>query len=48
MFGLIQHIAPDSQVTVSPDPEDEAGFDRYMERFMACIPAQKAAVEGMK
>ena len=36
------------QVTVSPDPEDEAGFDRYMERFMACIPAQKAAVEGMK
>ncbi len=36
------------QITVSPDPEDETGFDRYMERFMACIPAQKAAVEGMK
>ena len=34
--------------TVSPDPEDEKGFDRYMEKFMACIPAQKAAVEGLK
>ena len=34
--------------TVAPDPDDEAGFDRYMERFMACIPAQKAAVEGLK
>ena len=36
------------KLTVSPDPEDEKGFDRYMERFMACIPAQKAAVEGLK
>ena len=36
------------QKTVSPDAEDEAGFDRYMERFVACIPAQKAAVEGLK
>ena len=34
--------------TVSPDPDDEAGFDRYMYRFMKCIPAQKAAVEGLK
>ena len=36
------------KLTVSPDPEDEAGFDRYMEQFMRCIPAQKAAVEGLK
>ena len=36
------------QLTVSPDPEDEAGFDRYMEKFMACIPAQQAAVDGLK
>ena len=36
------------QLTVSPDPADEAGFDRYMEKFMACIPAQKAAVEGLR
>jgi sugar (pentulose or hexulose) kinase len=36
------------QLTVSPDPVDEAGFDAYMEKFLACIPAQKAAVEGLK
>ena len=36
------------KITVSPDPDDEKGFDCYMERFLACIPAQKAAVEGLK
>ena len=36
------------KLTVAPDPEDEKGFDRYMEKFMRCIPAQKAAVEGLK
>ena len=33
------------QLTVSPDPQDEEGFNRYMERFISCIPAQKAAAE---
>ena len=37
-----------SQNTVTPDEADEAGFDRYMERFVACIPAQKAAVEHFR
>ena len=36
------------QVTVSPDPKDEEGFNAYMERFLSCIPAQKAAVEHFK
>ena len=36
------------KITVQPDPEDEKGFDAYMDRFMRCIPAQKAAVEGLK
>ena len=36
------------KITVTPDPEDEKGFDRYMDSFMRCIPAQKAAVEGLK
>ena len=36
------------QKTVAPDPADEAGFDAYMESFAACIPAQRAAVEGWK
>jgi len=36
------------KLTTAPDPEDEKGFDSYMEKFMRCIPAQKAAVEGLK
>ena len=36
------------QLTVSPDPADEAGFDRYMERFVSCLPAQKAAAEHFR
>ena len=36
------------KLTVVPDPDDEKGFYRYMEQFMRCIPAQKAAVEGLK
>ena len=36
------------QMTVSPDPEVEKGFDRYMERFVSCIPAQRAAAENFR
>ena len=36
------------QQTVSPDPKDEEGFSRYMERFVNCIPAQKEAVKHFK
>jgi len=36
------------QMTVSPDPKDEEGFSRYMERFVSCIPAQKAAAENFR
>ena len=36
------------QMTVNPDPRDEEGFNRYMERFISCIPAQKAAAEQFK
>ena len=36
------------QTTVSPDPKDEAGFDAYMARFVACLPAQQAAVDGLQ
>jgi sugar (pentulose or hexulose) kinase len=35
------------QSTLAPVPEDEAGFDEYMRRFVACLPAQHAAVEGL-
>ena len=36
------------QITVAPDPDDEKGFDRYMERFVSCLPAQKAAASELK
>ena len=36
------------QSTLAPVPEDEAGFDEYMRRFVACLPAQHAAVEGLE
>ena len=34
--------------TADPDPADEAGFDLYMKRFVACLPAQKAAAEHFR
>ena len=34
------------RITVVPDPADEEGFNRYMDRFVSCIPAQKSAVEN--
>ena len=36
------------QITVSPDAADEEGFNRYMERFVSCIPAQKAAADHFR
>ncbi len=36
------------QMTVSPDSKDEEGFNKYMERFVSLLPAQKAAADGFK
>ena len=36
------------QLTVSPDPKNEEGFNRYMDRFISCIPAQKAAADHFR
>ena len=36
------------QMTVSPDPKDEEGFNKYMERFVSLLPAQKAAADGFR
>ena len=32
------------RTTLSPDPEDEAGFDRYLAQYRSCLAAEKAAV----
>lgn len=34
--------------TVSPKPEDVAGFDRFAAAYKATLPAQKAAVAGLR
>ena len=34
--------------TLAPDPEDAAGFEKYMERYKACLPVERAAVEALK
>lgn len=31
---------------VVPTPEDIAGFDRFMDNYMACLPVERAAVES--
>ncbi len=31
-----------------PDPKDVEGFEAYMKKFLAFIPAQKAAIEALK
>lgn len=33
---------------VAPDPDDVAGFDRYFERYTACLPVEAAAVEQLR
>ncbi len=34
--------------TISPDSEDVKGFDAFLEKYVAILPAQKAAVEGLR
>lgn len=43
---LDRHVfAGMNRLTVEPDPTVEKGFDRYMDRFLHCLPAQKSAAE---
>lgn len=35
-------------VTLAPDAADVAGFNAYMDRYVACIAAERAAVENLK
>ncbi|MBP5223141.1 MAG: FGGY-family carbohydrate kinase [Lachnospiraceae bacterium] len=41
-------FAGQSGSTIAPDAEDVAGFDAFLEKYVSTIPAQKAAVEGLK
>ena len=35
-------------IVLDPDPKDVAGFEKFMERYVAALPAERAAVETMK
>ena len=34
--------------TLEPDPRDVEGFGKFMERYIASLPVERAAVETMK
>ncbi len=34
--------------TIQPDPEDAAGFNAFMERYVRAMPAERAAVEHLQ
>lgn len=35
-------------ITLDPDPVDVEGFDKFMERYIACLPVERAAVDSLK
>ena len=35
-------------VTLDPDPKDVAGFEKFMEGYVALLPAERAAVDNFK
>lgn len=35
-------------VTLEPDPKDVAGFEKFMERYVAALPVERAAVDSLK
>lgn len=34
--------------TMKPDAADVAGFDAYLKKYVACLPVERAAVEGLR
>ncbi|MDE6169107.1 MAG: ATPase, partial [Acetatifactor sp.] len=41
-------FAGQTGTTIAPVPEDVAGFDAFVEKYKSTLPAEKAAVQGMK
>ena len=41
-------FAGNTGVEIAPTPKDVAGFDRYIQNYMAALPAEQAAVESKK
>ncbi len=41
-------FAGQTGTTVQPEPKDVAGFDVFIEKYKSTLPAERAAVEGLK
>lgn len=41
-------FAGQTGTTIAPKPEDVAGFDAFVEKYKSTLPAEKAAVEGLR
>ena len=41
-------FAGQTGTTIAPVQEDVAGFDAFIEKYKSTLPAEKAAVEGLK
>ena len=41
-------FAGEEGITLSADPEEAEGFDRFIEEFKAAFPVEKAAIEALK
>ena len=41
-------FAGQTGVTIAPEPEDVQGFDAFIEKYKSTLPAEKAAVEGLR
>lgn len=41
-------FAGQTGTTIAPKPEDAAGFDAFIEKYKRTLPAEKAAVEGLR
>ena len=35
-------------VTIEPDPKDVEGFEKFMEGYIALLPAERAAVDNFR
>lgn len=41
-------FAGQTGTTIAPEPEDVRGFDAFIEKYKGTLPAEKAAVEGLR
>ena len=45
---LSRIFAGQTGTTIAPRPEDVEGFDAFIQKYKSTLPAEKAAVEGLR